>query len=235
MSSEPALAVPARRRTRRIFYGWWIVITGMLANYAYSIQFNSSFGVFIRPMVDDLGWSRSVLSGAQTFGSIPQAITVALLGPWVDRHGARWLVGIGGLLVGASFIALATMTDVWQLYVYRGVVTSVGAVCLGAFIGVTISNWFLIRRGRALSFVAMGQSLATASLPLLASFVIQNWGWRQAWFAMGIMAFVLAAPAVVVFRRRPEDLGLHPDGIASGDAARGALSARDRRRREELL
>jgi MFS transporter, OFA family, oxalate/formate antiporter len=149
MSSEPApMTTPAPRAARRFFYGWWVVIAGMMANFAYSIQFNSSFGVFIRPMVDDLGWTRSQLSGAQTLGSIPQAITVSLLGPLVDRHGSRWLVGVGGILVGFSFLALATITEVWQLYLYRGIVTSIGAVCLGAFLGVTISNWFLIRRGQ---------------------------------------------------------------------------------------
>lgn len=108
-------------------------------------------------------------------------------------------------------------------------------MCLGGFIGVTVSNWFVARRGRALGFISMGSFMATGTMPLAAAFMIEHWGWRVAWLAMGALVVLLTVPAAIVFRRRPEDLGLSPDGIAPEVAARARVSDRERRRRARLL
>src|SRR5947209_4782685 len=93
-------------RTSRFFYGWWIVASGVAAQFAYSMQNNSTFGVFLYYMNAELGWSRTILSAPQSLGQIPAAITATLVGPLVDRIGARWIVGVGGLVLGSAFLAL---------------------------------------------------------------------------------------------------------------------------------
>ena len=86
------------------FYGWWIVFSGLLANFAYAEQFNSTYGVFVGPIGSEMGWGRTALAGVQTVSRLPEAIIASTLGSFVDEHGARWLMGFGGLLMGASFL-----------------------------------------------------------------------------------------------------------------------------------
>lgn len=139
----------------------------MLAYYAFSITFNANYGVYIHTMGAEMGWSRTALSAVQSIGRIPEALVGVALGPTIDRHGARWIVGLGGLVMGGSLIALATIQDLWQLYLYRGVLMSVGGMCVGGFVSVTVSNWFRARRGRALGISNTGGSLGNATLPIL--------------------------------------------------------------------
>jgi MFS family permease len=228
-------AASAKRKEGGIFYGWWVLGSGVLTYFAYAEQFNTSYGVFIQQLTQEMGWSRTALAGVNTASRLPEALFTTLLGPFVDRHGARWLVAVGGLLVGGSFMALSTMEHLWQLYLYKAVLMAIGAVCLGGFVGVTVSNWFVAKRGRAIGIIHMGGFLATGIMPLAGAAMIEQWGWRTAWFAMGVLVIVLSVPAVVLFRRRPEDLGLHPDGIAPEDRQRQSVSASERQRRDELL
>lgn len=235
MDPSPSASAPAASREGRFFYGWWIVLSGLLANFAYAEQFNSTYGVFVHHIGSEMGWSRTALAGVQTLSRFPEAAVASFLGPFIDRHGTRWIMGLGGLVMSASFFACATIDELWQLYLYKGIVMAVGAMCVGGFIGVTVSNWFVARRGRAMGFISMGSSLATATMPLFGAFIIENWGWRAAWMVMGVIVLVLTLPAVILVRRRPEDVGLHPDGLDPSLAPTRPVSQREARRRRELL
>jgi MFS family permease len=218
----------------RIFYGWYVVAACFLANVAYAEQFNASYGVFIYHLSQDMGWGRTLLSGVKSVGWFAESAVAPFIGPLVDRYGARWLMVGGGLVCALCFVAAAALTEVWQLYLYFGIVAPIAGVCLGGFVvTTTVSNWFMLRRGRALGIVTMGTSFATTILPLAASTMIAGWGWRGAWFALGVLIVVLTLPAAILVRRRPEDMGLHPDGI---DPERQAplLDARAQQRQREL-
>jgi MFS family permease len=211
------------------------VLAAICANFAYAEQYNSSYGIFVRAVGNDMGWSRSVMSGVQTIGRLPEVFLPVLLGPVVDRHGARWLVGAGGLVVGGAFMTLALIQEVWQLYLIRGFITAAGSVGLGTFLGITVSNWFVAKRGRALGFLSMGNAAANGVMPLLAAWLVEQWGWRVAWFWLGVLVMLLVVPAMICFRRRPEDVGLHPDGVDPGADEQQPRSAREQRQRAELL
>jgi len=225
---------PSTAERPRTYYGWWIVGAAALVNFAYTVQFNSNYGAYVYSMGADLGWSRTALSAGQAIGRIPEALTAVLVGPVVDRHGARWLVGIGAVMMAAAFVALSTVQQIWQLYLYRGVVVSIGGACMGGFLAVTLSNWFVAKRGRALGMLNMGNAAGTAILPVLTAFIIVHAGWRISWVLQGGVLLLLALPAVVLFRRRPEDLGLLPDGSRSG-VTPTQVSERQRRRQAESL
>lgn len=234
MQQDPA---PAAGRPPRFFYGWLIVAAGFAANVAYSEQFNSTYGVFIAHVGAETGWGRTALAGVKTVARIPESVVAAFIGPVVDRYGARWLMVGGGLVMAVSFMLLSTIQELWQLFLILGLLLPVGAVCLGGFVTtVTISNWFVLKRGRAIGIVSMGGSLGTMVLPIIASLLIEAWNWRVAWFAMGVGVLVLLIPAAIFVRRRPEDMGLQPDGVeAPSDMPVAALSGAQRRRREQLL
>ena len=235
MAPDPVRTAPG---TRRFFYGWLIVAAGFAANVAYSEQFNSTYGVFIYHVGGETGWGRTALAGVKTIARIPESIVAAFIGPLVDRYGARWLMVAGGGIMAASFMLLSTIQELWQLFFYMGVLMSLGGVCLGGFVTtVAVANWFILKRGRALGIATMGGSFGTMLLPVLASLMIEAWGWRQTWFLMGVAVLVLVIPAALFVRRRPEDLGLQPDGFAapSEHVTAPTLSAGQRRRREQLL
>jgi sugar phosphate permease len=227
---ESTPSPPARRRG--VFYGWWIVGAAVLSQYAYSIQFNANYGVYVYTMGAEMGWSRTALSAVQSIGRIPEGILGIALGPVVDRHGARWIVAAGAVAMGLSLIALASVEELWQLYLYRGLIMSAGGVCVGGFASVTIANWFRVKRGRALAISSAGASLGNATLPLITAFLIGAVGWRESWAIQGVAIMILAIPAVFTFRRRPEDMGLRPDGLTEADVA--AMSERAQARERDL-
>jgi len=228
---------PASRRGPRFFYGWLIVAAGFAANVAYSEQFNSTYGVFIAHVGADTGWGRTALAGVKTVARLPESAMAAFIGPVVDRYGARWLMVGGGIVMAASFMALAAVQELWQLFLILGVIMPLGAVCLGGFVTtVAVANWFVLKRGRAIGIMGMGGSFGTMLLPVAAGLMIEAWSWRLAWFAMGVGVLLLIIPAAIFVRRRPEDLGLQPDGVdQSTEGTAPTLSADQSRRREALL
>jgi OFA family oxalate/formate antiporter-like MFS transporter len=167
-----------------------------------------------------MGWSRTSLAGVKTVGRLAEAAVAPLLGPLIDRYGARWIMTAGGLVSGVALMVVASVEELWQLYLYLGVLAPLGGVCLGGFVAtVTVANWFVVKRGRAVALVAMGMSFGTTALPLVTSGLIEVWGWRGAWIALGAANIALTIPAAVFVRRRPEDLGMLPDGAPAAASA----------------
>jgi MFS family permease len=234
MQAEPP---SAPRGGPRFYYGWLIVAAGFAANIAYSEQFNSTYGVFIAHVGADMGWGRTALAGVKTVARLPESVMAAFIGPVVDRYGARWFIVGGGVVMAASFMALAAVQELWQLFLIMGIIMPLGAVCLGGFVTtVAVANWFVLKRGRAIGIMGMGGSFGTMLLPIAAGLMIEAWDWRIAWFAMGVGVLLLIIPAAIFVRRRPEDMGLQPDGLDQQSAgAAPTLSAAQTRRRDALL
>lgn len=226
-------------RTRpRIFYGWYIVAASFLANIAYTEQFSAAYGVFINHLSAEMGWGRTTLAGVKTVGRLVEAVLAPVVGAQVDRYGARWIMVGGGLVTATAFLLASALEEIWQLYLSFGLIGPIGSVCIGGFVTtVTIANWFIWRRGRAVGIASMGISFGTMVLPVLTSLMIGEWGWRTTWFAFGVGVILLMLPAGILIRRRPEDLGLHPDGLSIEERRRhvGQETGRARGQREAGL
>ncbi len=236
MQPRATATEPATNARPRVFYGWYIVFASFLANFAYTEQFSAAYGVFITHLAADMGWGRTALAGVKTMARLVEAVVAPVLGPLIDRYGARWFMVGGGIVMAVSFFLASSLQDLWQLYLYFGVVGAIGGVCLGGFVTtVTIANWFVLRRGRAIALATMGISVGTMVLPLVTSGMIDSLGWRATWFIFGFGVMLLALPAGIVIRRRPEDLGMHPDGIAPEPEPRAAPDPETERRREAAL
>src|SRR5438067_11752963 len=157
VTPEPTAARSGAVSGVRVFRGWWVVLGAFLGFIVYASQCQSTFGVFIFCLGNEMGWSRSALSGVITLARLPEAAISPFVGSVVDRHGSRTVVLIGAFVVGASFFLLATVTEIWQLYLYRGVFMAVGAMLTGPLvIGVAVNNWFVEQRGRAQAVVRLG-------------------------------------------------------------------------------
>jgi len=204
-----------QRPKTRMFYGWYIVGVGFLAHTASVFSLSSTLGVFLKPLTADLGVSRGVFSLLRSGESLISASLSPLVGSMVDRHGGRWLMTFGALVVGIGFLMLSQVEAFWQFLCVRWALHIGDAFMAYLVVNVAISRWFIRKRGRAIAFASMGVGFAKMGIPIFAASLIAWFGWRMAWAAFGILTLTLVVgPAAVYMRRRPEDMGLHPDGVS---------------------
>ena len=203
-------------KQRRFYYGWYIVGVAILVNIAGTFAFSSTLSIFLKPITEELGVSRGAFSLIRTFEIGIAAMIVPLLGSWIDRHGGRGIIVIGVLMEGAGLVLSSVVQTFWQFVLVRCSLVIAGEALLGSLvINVTIAQWFVRKRGRAMGIANLGTGIAKLGIPLIAASLFVLIGWRGTWAVFGIVAPLLViAPALVFVRRRPEDMGLRPDGEA---------------------
>ena len=173
------------------------------------------FPVFYPSLVDSLGFTRSELTQGFLIGFVVAALLFGILaGVLIDHWGARRVIRIGIWFVGLSLILMGSMTRLWQYYALC-ITEVVGYVLTGPIPNqVLISNWFQVRRGRAMGYAYLGLGLGGAISPLLINALIQSFGWRHAFQIIGILILIVLFPvAQWVTRSNPRDLNLIPDGL----------------------
>lgn len=196
------------------FYGWLIVGVTFLVSFSEVAFFQPVLGVFMSPLHEEFGWSRATIAGAIGLGSIAGGLTSTVVGPIIDTWGGRWVMAATGLVIAAALFLLAGAHSVVVFYICYiiGRAATVSAMSLAA--SVTVSNWFIRNRGLAIGVMNLGSRIGQAVVPPLMAFLVAGFGWRSAFVALGCIALVLAVlPALVFVRRRPEDVGLYPDGM----------------------
>ena len=198
----------------RFFYGWYIVAVGILVNIAGTFAFSSTLSIFLKPITEELGATRGAFSLIRTFEIGVAALIVPLLGSWIDRHGGRGVLVLGVLMEGAGMLLSSLVQSFWQFVVVRCTLVIAGEALLGSLvINVTLAQWFVRKRGRAMGIANLGTGVAKLTIPIAAASLFVLVGWRYTWAIFGILApLLVVAPALVFVRRRPEDIGLLPDG-----------------------
>jgi len=215
---EPrAIAGTHPEAKRPFFYGWTIVAVGFLANIAAAFSLASTLSVFLKSLTQDLGVSRGVFSLLRSGESLIGAAMAPFIGSLVDRHGGRWLMAFGAIGAGVGYFLLSQVGAFWQFLLVRWSLVIIGDAFMGSMvINVAISRWFLRKRGRAIAVSSMGTGSAKVGMPLFAAFLLVWLGWRLAWVIFGLLTLALVVgPASLYMRRRPEDMGLHPDGAVA--------------------
>jgi MFS family permease len=174
-----------------------------------------SMGSFLKPMTQDLGWSRTDISLGQTVSTVVGGFIAFAIGPLIDRRGARGLMVVGAIAGGLGYMTLGLVQEVWHYYLVRGGLITIGAAGMGSgVVNIAVANWFIRMRGRAIAIGAMGLSLAALVLPVASTWLIDRMGWRWSWVVIGLSVWVVVTPiGWFVMRRRPEDHGLLPDGV----------------------
>ena len=204
------------------FYGW-IIIAVTFVTMAIGVNARTSFSLFFPPIIDEFGWERGVTAGAFSFGFVVSAAVSPLIGRMMDRFGPRAVMELGVALMAGGLLLAPLTTQPWHLYVTIGVMVGAGSICLG-YSGQSqyLPNWFNRRRGLAMGFAFAGAGIGSITLLPWVQHMIEQTGWRTACTAMGILVLVALAPINLLLRKRPEDIGLLPDG----DAAPTASSAK---------
>ncbi len=213
------------------FYGYYLVAVALVAQFVSSGTQTYVTGVFLRPMTEELDWTRSEFGWAQTVSRFAMALIGFFVGAHVDKGRARGMMVIGCTILGSGLMLTSVIRDVgwftayYQWLLLRGVFFTVGAALLSNLIvNVTLSKWFVEKRGRMVGISSMGVSLAGVLLPTPMTWVVDEFGWRVGWQVLAIMAWVLIYPMSMLMRADPEQYGLHPDGRTAEDMAstRGA-------------
>jgi MFS family permease len=206
----------------RFFYGW-IVVAVTFVTMAIGVNARTAFSLFFPPIVDEFGWERGVTAGAFSFGFVVSAVMSPLIGRMMDRFGPRAVMELGVALMASGLLLAPLTTQPWHLYLTIGVLVGAGSICLGySGQSLFLPNWFNRRRGLAMGFAFAGVGIGSVTLLPWVQHMIEQTGWRTACTAMGILVLVVLAPINLLLRKRPQDIGLEPDG----DAAPTATSAR---------
>ena len=175
---------------------------------------SSTLSVFLKPLTDDLAVSRGLFSLLRSGEILIAGVFAPLVGPWVDRYGGRWLMTGGALAAGAGFLLLSQVSAFWQFLVVRWGCVAIGGVFMCQMVvSVTISRWFVRKRGRAIAVASLGQGLAKVFIPIVTAALFVWVGWRSTWAIFGLLTLLLVVvPAALFMRRSPEEMGLKPDG-----------------------
>ena len=212
MDVEPKSVAPSPAG-RRLYYGWIIVGTMFIVSLAQTAMYNPALSIFLKPITEELDWSRSTFAIAIGIGNVAGAGLAVSIGPILDRHGARAPVFLGFLILGGALMALSSISELWHFYAIVIANRAVIAGLLSIVAGVVVSKWFIRRRGRAMAFAITGLRFGQAIVPPYITFFLLLYGWRTAAAALGGFVWVLTLVPVILFlRRQPEDMGLQPDG-----------------------
>ena len=210
---------PERRAPVRVpfFYGWVIVGVCVVSTVFAGATSQLFASIMVLPITEEMGWSRTQVAGALTIGVVVTAFLGPLLGPLADRYGPRGLMAVGAVIASAGFFGLANLRHLWHFYGSYVVARGVSQAALsGVVTGTAVANWFVRRRGRAMGLTGSAFNLSNTLLIPLAQLLIQRSGWRTVYTLLGLGSLVLVMfPAALLLRRRPEDVGLLPDGAAS--------------------
>jgi MFS family permease len=211
-----------------IFYGWYIVgacflIMGIVGGVG------ATFPVFFKPLIAEFAWSRTELSGVVSIGLIIGGLVTPFWGNWTDRSGVRVVVVTAAAFAGLSVLLRAQITTLWHLYLLSGL----GALFFAGLglipLSTAISQWFLRRRGIAMGATLVGGGVGGFIMPPVANYLVVSIGWRNCYLLLGgILCATVIPIAGLMLKRRPQDLGLLPDGeVPELEPAHEGLNAID--------
>ena len=196
-----------------IFFGWYIVATCFFIAFL-TVGVRNAFGIFVIPMSEEFGWTRTTISFAAASGFLINGITQPFLGHLFDRIGGRRVIVIGLVLIGICTLLLSlTFNIFFMLVVFSFLLsTALSGPSLTNTMAL-ISKWFKRRRATAVSINTVGTSFGGLILVPFAMYFLQAAGWRMTWLILGLLILFLAVPLSLLFiRENPEALGLLPDG-----------------------
>jgi MFS family permease len=204
----------------------WIVLAALTVCMMAASGLRSVFGVYIKPMEAEFGWSRGALSGAAAVSLILLGAAGPLVGRLADRWGPRRVIALSLALLGAGAIGASFVQALWHVYLTTGLMMALGAGGLGLATGSAVAaRWFEARRGLVIGIAGGGMSAGQLVIIPLATALTVWYGWRESflWLGAGLLAFVLPV-GLALIRNDPSERGLAPYG-ASGPAPTRAEAA----------
>jgi MFS family permease len=185
-----------------LFYGWVIVAVGIVVT---CVGFGAmmSLSVFLPPMADAMGWSRTGIATAALLNFLSMSAGAFAWGALSDRFGTRLVVLSGGLLLGLGLVTASQASTLAWFQVLFGVIVGVGAGSLYAPMTATTTRWFTRHRTLAVALVSAGLSFGTTFMAPFARWLITSYDWRTAMLVMGDLVWLVVVPAALLVRNPP--------------------------------
>jgi MFS family permease len=204
-----------RSGINHIYYGWWIaLVLSMLSTYGNGVYYYG-FSTFVKPIVQEMAWSMTVVSGAFSIYRLEAGIAAPIVGYLLDRIGPQKLVFGGGLVMGGGFIYLSHVHTALHFYVAIIMISCGWSACAGAAVcNPLLGKWFVKKRGSAIGIYNAVIGLAGLLVPGVA-YLITHFGWRSTLLIMGPLTWLIVPPLSFFLRHSPERCGLLPDGEPS--------------------
>jgi len=210
------IATLARRLP--FFYGWLVVAVAFVT-MAIGVNARTAFSLLFPAILDEFGWDRATTAGAFSFGFLVAAFLGPAMGRLMDRRGPVWVMELGALAIAAGLALASLATQPWHLYLTQGVLVGGGTTAIGySGQALYLPNWFLRQRGLAISVAYAGAGIGSiVLLPLTQSIILAS-GWRAACVTLAALVLAVLVPLNLLVRRRPQELGLTPDGDTASQA-----------------
>lgn len=207
MSNEP--------KGPRIFYGWLVVAACFAATFTLG-EALFTFGVFFKPLKNEFGWSRALVSSGYTAFLIGYCISVMTGGRLADRYSPRPILFVSGLLAGFGISLCSQIQNVNQLRIFL----FIGGLGAGATWSVptsTVQRWFYRRRraGVALGIVVAGFGVGCLVFAPLINYLVLTYGWRGAYLFAGVLFFIILAISSLIIKQAPANTGTVSQGERS--------------------
>ncbi len=199
---------------RPVFYGWVVVVAAFMAQFVTVGVQTSVAAVFAPEFIEEFGWSRTQFFAADSLGQALLMVVGFMLGPRIDRFGARPIMLTAAAVCIPSIFLMSQVQEYWHFLLVRGVFMVTSASVAGFLVvSIAVSKWFVVKRGQALGWTSMGVSMAGFFWPTFtAGVLIEPLGWRTSWMVLSACLAAILIPSAMLMRRRPEDHGMLPDG-----------------------
>jgi len=194
-----------------MFYGWYIVAASAFIGVFIGGTTMRGFTALVDPMVATFGWSYAQISLAMTLRGVESGVMNPFMGAVADRWPARRLVFIGVIVSGLGILFLSQVNNLPTFYTSFIIIGLGGSLGMQVVPAVVISRWFRKNTGKAYGILAAGIGLSGFLVPLV-TMLIDNYGWRAYLVMVTVGVFAICLPVSFLFRNRPEDYGLLPDG-----------------------
>jgi MFS family permease len=182
-------------------YGWVIVAVSILVMIGLGGA-ELSFGVFLKPIQEEFGWTRTMVSGAVSIVEGVCGLVGIVIGRLADKHGPRMTIAICALIGGLGCLLMSQTRSLWQLYLYFGVMVG---VCIAGWISVfaAVSRRFVDKRVLALGITSSGITIGQMFLPPVLAYFIISYEWRLAFVILAVIVWISAIPALILLEKNP--------------------------------
>ncbi len=216
-----------------LYYGW--VVTFACAFIVFGASGSHfSFGVFLKPMTEDFGWSRAVLATAFGTTFMLSGLLRPVGGYLADRYSPKVVALVGIVIVGAMLLLLPYVQTLVHLFSIFAVMSIGLTLAAGPTLTKIVSSWFYQRRGLTLGLINGGGAIGGMALVPVSTVFLEVFDWQQAYQFLGVLLLLIIFPVGLLFiRNRPEDVGMQPEGApaatvsADGSSGNPALAFRD--------
>ncbi len=208
------------------FYGYIIAAAGF-GTWLIGWGTFTTFGVFFKPVLTEFGWTRADAILGYSVSMVVGAVAGTAMGLLTDKFGPRLVVMVFGSFLGISYLLLSQISSLWQFQLSYALIGAIGLSSLNIPVMASIARWFVKRRGLMTGITQSGVGIGGLVFAPLAGWLILVYGWRSAYFILGIIALAGIIISGFFLSRDPRDRGQLPDGereVTASDSNRQSLS-----------